>query len=96
VQFFSRKASLVFAFRLPLSGQRADQVPPKWLVSRLQSGELEVNRLGGITIITPWGVQACAPGDVVILNEDGSISFERPEAFERDFEPVTSEQLHAA
>jgi len=95
VQLFSRK-SLVQAFRMPLWGQIADETPPQWLVRRLQTGELEMNRLGGLTMQTPWGMQQCAAGDVIVLFQDNSIGFEKPEKFETDFEVVTSEQLRAA
>jgi hypothetical protein len=96
VQLFQRKI-LVQAFRLPLWGQIADETPPNWLVSRMQTGEIEINRLGGITMHTPWGVQQCAAGDMVVLFADNSIGFEKPEKFEQDFEPVAVEELqHAA
>ena len=95
MQLFQRK-SLVQAFRLPLWGQIADETPPHWLISRFQSGEVEINRLGGLTMHTPWGVQQCAAGDMVVLFADNSIGFEKPEKFEQDFELVTSEQLRAA
>jgi hypothetical protein len=95
VKLFTRR-SLAEAFRLPLWGQVADEVPPHWLVSRLQTGELEINRLGGLTMQTPFGVQQCAAGDIVLLFADNSIGFEKPEKFEQDFEPVTPEQLRAA
>jgi hypothetical protein len=92
VQLFRRKI-LVQAFRLPLWGQAADETPPQWLVSRLQSGELEINSLGGLTLATPFGLQSCAAGDVVIFHADNSIGFEKPETFDEDFEPVSADQL---
>jgi hypothetical protein len=95
VQLFTRR-SLAEAFQLPLWGQAAAEVPPHWLVSRLQTGDLEINRLGGLTMSTPWGVQQCAAGDFVLLFADNSIGFEKPETFEQTFEPVTTEQLRAA
>ncbi|SDK40805.1 hypothetical protein [Bradyrhizobium ottawaense] len=96
MQLFSRKL-LVQAFKLPLWGRAADETPPHWLVSRLQTGDLEINRLGGLTMRTDWGVQQCAAGDVVVLYQDNSIGFEKPEKFEMDFEVVvTTEQLRAA
>jgi hypothetical protein len=95
VQLFTRR-SLAEAFQLPLWGQAAAEVPPHWLVSRLQTGDLEINRLGGLTMNTPWGVQQCAAGDFVLLFADNSIGFEKPETFEQTFEPVTTEQLRAA
>ena len=55
-----------------------------------------MNRLGGLTMQTPWGMQQCAAGDVIVLFQDNSIGFEKPEKFETDFEVVTSEQLRAA
>jgi hypothetical protein len=94
VQLFLSK-SLVQAFKIPLWGQTADETPPQWLVSRLQSGELEINRLGGLTFHTPFGVQQCAAGDVVVFYADNSIGFEKPETFERDFEPVQDLQQAA-
>jgi hypothetical protein len=95
VKLFQRK-SLVQAFRIPLWGQVADEVPPQWLVSRMQTGEIETNSLGGFSIPTPFGVQSCAAGDIVLLFADNSIGFEKPETFERDFVPVTPELLRAA
>jgi hypothetical protein len=94
VQLFHRKG-LVLAFKIPLWGQVADETPPNWLVERLQSGEIEINRLGGLTVNTPFGVQQCAAGDVVVLFADNSIGFEKPEKFERDFEPVKELPLAA-
>ncbi|WP_316196580.1 hypothetical protein [Bradyrhizobium sp. SZCCHNS3053] len=94
MQLFLRK-SLVQAFRLPLWGQAADEVPPHWLVSRLLTGEIEINRLGGLTMNTNFGVQQCAAGDVVVLFADDSIGFEKPERFESKFEPVEEQQLAA-
>jgi hypothetical protein len=95
VKLFSR-TYLAQAFKLPLWGQIADETPPQWLVTRLQTEELAINRLGGLTMHTPWGVQECAAGDVVVLFQDNSIGFEKPETFEADFELVTTEQLRAA
>jgi hypothetical protein len=95
VKLFTRR-SLAEAFHLPLWGQAADEVPPHWLISRLQTGDLAINRLGGMTMHTPFGVLECAAGDYVLLFADNSIGFEKPETFERDFEPVTTEQLRAA
>lgn len=95
MKLFTRR-SLAEAFRLPLWGQVAEEVPPHWLVSRMQTGELEINRLGGLTMQTPFGVMQCAAGDIVILFADNSIGFEKPEKFEKDFQPVTPEQLRAA
>jgi hypothetical protein len=89
VQLFTRNI-LVQAFKLPLWGQVADEVPPAWLVRRLQSGELAINRLGGLTM---KGVQSCAAGDFVLLNEDDQIQFATPDEFEK-LEPV--EQLQQA
>lgn len=94
MKFFSRQ-SLVQAFKLPLWGQIAEDTPPNWLVSRLQTGELEMNSLGGLTMQAPWGVQSCAAGDYILFFQDNSIGFEKPEKFEQDFEPVTAEQLLA-
>ncbi|WP_316207403.1 hypothetical protein [Bradyrhizobium sp. SZCCHNR3118] len=89
------RISLVQAFRLPLWGKAADETPPTWLVSRIQSGELEMNSLGGLTMATHWGVQSCGAGDVVLHLADGSIAFEKPETFERDFGPVKELQIAA-
>ena len=94
MQLFLRK-SLVQAFRLPLWGQAADEAPPHWLVSRLQTGEIEINRLGGLTMNTAFGIQQCAAGDIVVLFADGAIGFERPEKFESDFEPIRELPLAA-
>ena len=92
MQTFQRK-SLVQAFHLPLWGHVAPQMAPKWLVDRLASRELEINRLGGLTMNTSFGVQSCLAGDVVLLHADNSIGFEKPEVFERDFEAITADQL---
>ncbi|WP_315729812.1 hypothetical protein [Bradyrhizobium sp. SZCCHNRI2010] len=85
---------LVQAFKLPLWGRQADEIPPQWLVRRLQNGDLKVNALGGLTMSTPWGVQSCAAGDVVLLTEDDGIQFAKPDEFEK-FEPVTELQIAA-
>ena len=66
---------LVQAFKLPLWGQVADEVLPQWLVRRLQSGELTVNSLGGLTM----GAMSCAAGDLVILTADDKIEFAAPD-----------------
>jgi hypothetical protein len=96
VQLFHRNI-LVEAFKLPLWGHVADEVPPPWLVRGLQSEELVINRLGGLTMNTPHGVQSCTAGDIIVLFADGSLGFETPETLERDFEPVAVEELqHAA
>ncbi|BAR61967.1 hypothetical protein ACFLEY_22570 [Bradyrhizobium sp. YCK136] len=80
VRLFERK-TLVQAFKLPLWGQFAEEVPPAWLVKRLQSGELTMNSLGGITMANRWGHQQCAAGDVVLLTEHDTIEFSTPEEF---------------
>ncbi|ARQ95349.1 hypothetical protein [Bradyrhizobium phage BDU-MI-1] len=95
MKFFSRQF-LVQAFKLPLWGQVAEEIPPQWLVTRLQTGELEMNRLGGLTMQTPWGVQSSAAGDYVLFFQDNSIGFEKPEKFEQDFKPVEASDLIAA
>ncbi|MCW2078008.1 UNVERIFIED_ORG: hypothetical protein M2193_000183 [Bradyrhizobium japonicum] len=94
MQLFLSK-NLVQAFRLPLWGQVADETPPHWLVTRIQAGELEMNSLGGLTMSTPFGVQSCSAGDIVVFYADNSIGFEKPEAFERDFAPVEEISLAA-
>jgi hypothetical protein len=95
VKLFQRNI-LVRAFRLPLWGHQSDETPPQWLIRRMQTGELAMNSLGGFTMTTPFGLQSCAGGDVVILTEDDVIQFARPDEFEK-FEPVTSsEDLLAA
>jgi hypothetical protein len=94
VKLFLSK-SLVQAFRLPLWGHFADETPPQWLVTRIQSGELEMNSLGGLSTSTPCGTQSCVAGDVVVFYADNSIGFEKPETFERDFEPVQELQQAA-
>jgi hypothetical protein len=91
VKLFQRKI-LVQAFQLPLWGQRADEIPPQWLVRRLQSGDLEINSLGGLTMSAPWGVQSCAAGDIVLLTDDDTIQFAKPEDLAK-FEVVTGDQL---
>ncbi|SHH06064.1 hypothetical protein [Bradyrhizobium erythrophlei] len=91
MKLFQRKI-LVQAFQLPLWGQSADEIPPQWLVRRLQSGDLEVNRLGGLTMATPFGVQSCAAGDIVLLTDDDTIQFAKPEDLAK-FEVVTGDQL---
>ncbi|WP_439357793.1 hypothetical protein [Bradyrhizobium sp. DASA03007] len=96
MKLFRRKNTLAEAFRLPLWGQIAEDTPPHWLVSRMQAGELEINRLGGLTMQTPFGVLQCAAGDLVLLFADNSIGFEKPDTFELEFEPVTIELLQAA
>ena len=73
-----------------------DETPPSWLVRRLQSGELTINRLGGVTMNTQWGVQSCTAGDIIVLFAEGSLRFETPEMLERDFEPVIAEERQQA
>jgi len=94
VQLFQRN-TLVQAFKLPLWGQVADEVPPKWLVQRLASGDLVVNSLGGVTIRNNWGSQSCAAGDIVLLTDQDTIQFATPDEF-AVFEPVTTETLRQA
>lgn len=96
MQLFRRKNTLVQAFRLPMWGENAAEIPPKWLVQRFQTGELEINCLGGVSMPTPWGLAQCAAGDVIVLYADDSIGFEKPEAFATDFEPVTEDMLQIA
>lgn len=95
MKFFTRH-SLAQAFKLPLWGQMADETPPNWLVSRLQTGELEMNSLGGLTVRTQWGVLSCSAGDYVLFFQDNSIGFETPGKFEQDFKPVEADELIAA
>ena len=91
---FERK-TIVQAFRLPFWGNSADETPPNWLVSRIQSGDLVINSLGGFTMVNRWGHQKCSAGDVVVLTKEGAIEFATPEEFE-EFEPLSNELLHAA
>lgn len=93
VQLFQRNI-LVQAFKLPLWGQVADETPPQWLVRRIQSGELVLNHLGGFTMSTPWGVQSCAAGDIVLLTDEDKIQFVKPDEFVT-YEPVKELQIAA-
>jgi hypothetical protein len=95
VQLFERR-TLARAFRLPLWGQAADEVPPQWFIRRLQSGEFAINSLGGVTMANQWGHQQCAAGDFVLLTDEDAIQFATPEQFVA-FEPVSADRLlHAA
>lgn len=68
---------LLEAFQLPLLGRIADETPPPWLVTRLQSGELSINQFGGLTqdVEGLKFIESMA-GDIVVLTPDGSIEFE--------------------
>jgi hypothetical protein len=92
VKIFQRN-TVVTAFRIPLWGKASDETPPKWLVERLQSGELEINSLGGLTVRTPFGVLSCAAGDYVLFTSEETIEFANPETFAK-FEVV--EELRIA
>jgi hypothetical protein len=94
VQLFQRK-TLVLAFVVPQLGQPADETPPSWLIRRIQDGELTINRLGGLDTRTPWGVQSCAPGDIVLLTDQDTIQFANPAEF-ASFEPVSGDDLRKA
>lgn len=91
MRLFERK-NILQVFKFPRFGQVADQVPPKWLVSRLQSGELVVNAFGGVTIRNRWGHQQCAAGDYVVLTDHNRIEFASEEDLAH-FEPVVAEQF---
>jgi hypothetical protein len=86
---YQSRSKLAHAWKLPKWGLAAEDEVPKWLVMRMQSGELELNSLGGFTVATQWGLATCAAGDFVILTEDDRIEFCRPEHFDRDFEPAS-------
>jgi hypothetical protein len=94
VQLFQRK-TLVLAFVVPQLGQPAAETPPSWLIRRIQDGELSINRLGGLDTRTPWGVQSCAPGDIVLLTDQDTIQFANPSEF-ASFEPVSGDELRKA
>jgi hypothetical protein len=85
---YQSRSKLAHAWKLPRWGLAAEDPAPKWLVTRMQSGELEINSLGGFTAPTQWGLATCAAGDFVILTEDDTIEFCRAEHFERDYEPA--------
>lgn len=84
---FERSAT-VQIFKLPLWGRPADETPPQWLVKRIQSGDLVINSFGGFTHRTPWGVMDCLAGDIIVLWDDDTISFEKPESFDERFTEV--------
>ena len=86
---------VVQAFKLPLLGEIADDVPPKWLIDRLQSGDLDVNRLGGLSLMNRWGHQQCAAGDVVLLTDDDGIIFVTADEFAK-FQPLSDTLPQAA
>lgn len=83
---------LVQAFRMPLWGKASDEVAPKWLITRLQSGDLVINSLGGVTMTNRWGHQQCAAGDTVLLTDRDTIEFATPEEFAQ-LEEVSVDQL---
>ncbi|MEH2517476.1 hypothetical protein V1279_003049 [Bradyrhizobium sp. AZCC 1610] len=91
MRLFERK-NLVQAFRLPLWGQASDETPPHWLVKRLQSGELVINSLGGVTMTNRWGHQQCAAGDFILLTDRDAIEFATPEEFEQ-LEEISPDML---
>ena len=91
MRLFERK-NLVQAFKLPLWGQPADETPPKWFVSRLQSGDFVINTLGGVTMANRWGHQQCAAGDIILLTDRDTIEFATPEEF-ATFEEISADKL---
>lgn len=76
-----------------MMGQVAEDQPPKWLITRMQNGELEVNILGGFCTQSPFGYINCAAGDYVILNEDDTIEFIKAEVFEDRFSKVDPKDI---
>jgi ethanolamine utilization protein EutQ (cupin superfamily) len=69
------------AWKLPKLGNVADEPLPYWLVSRLQSRDIDVTPLGGMSIQTDGGRLSCNAGDYVLLTEDNQISFCSAEEF---------------
>lgn len=80
MRLFERK-HLVQAFTLPLWGQASTETAPKWFITRLQSGDLVINNLGGVTMNNRWGHQQCAAGDTVLVTDRDTIEFATPEEF---------------
>ena len=95
MRLFERK-HLLQAFTLPLWGHPSDEVAPKWFISRLQSGEIVMNTLGGIKLNNRWGHQQCAAGDTVLLTDRDTIEFATPEEFAELTEVAVDELLRAA
>jgi hypothetical protein len=91
VRLFERK-HLVQVFKMPLWGQPADEIPPQWVVRRLQSGDFVMNSLGGVTMANRWGHQQCAAGDFVLLTNRNTIEFATPEEFAL-LEEISGDQL---
>jgi hypothetical protein len=83
-----KHAALMWAWRIPDAGRAADEVPPPWIVERLQSRDLIVNRFGGLTRQRPLSTEICFAGDYVILNQFDEIEFCRKELFPDHFEIV--------
>jgi len=85
VAFFERVSTLIQAWQLPLLGNRADEVPPPWLVDRMTSGSLTINSLGGFNHTSSSGFLNCAAGDYVVLTEDDEIEFCKATEFTHRF-----------
>jgi hypothetical protein len=64
------------SWAIPMWGRAADEVPPPWLVARIQSGELFVNGVGGLSTLDHFG----SPGDIVVLKGD-NIEFCKADEF---------------
>jgi hypothetical protein len=87
---YQRKYTLIQSWAIPPAGQPAAEAMPGWLVQRIQSGEVTINGIGGLSAYTQFGSRSSAPGDYVILSEEGDIDFCLASQFEERFEPVTS------
>lgn len=93
MKIFQRTQALVQAFKLPMWGQFADETPPKWLVTRIQNEDLHMNSLGGLTAIGPFGMLSCAAGDYVLLTEQDTIEFCKPEDFDANYEVLDPKEI---
>lgn len=93
MKIFQRKPALVQAFLVPKWGEVAEDVPPKWLVDRIQRGELTINGLGGFTMTTNFGQLQCMAGDVVLLTDQDTIEFIKAEHLAEQFDLVNPEDI---
>ena len=83
---FIRKEAVVQAFKVPLWGQNSEEEIPLWLSQKLGSGEVHLNKAGGLSANYVWGTRGCAPGDFIVLDETGEIDFRAAKDFETQYE----------
>lgn len=65
-----RAGVIVEAFRIPFWGHVADETPPSWFISGMQSEDIFLNDFGGFTKLLAEGQIVSVPGDYVIYDGD--------------------------